>query len=426
VRRHAYAAVEWRDLIAALETAAGCSLDTWAQRWILRPGVPRLGWQTERRPPRRFVLRLVQSPERSGGRAPWPLHFQMLIAGENGAVVRKRVAMDSARQTLTLHGRLEPIRRVLLNENDHAYVVPAADGRSVAQAEAVLVCSSPLARIQAWEALWQAVFERALHPARFVALAIERLRAERHALIVQTVLQHTQSALDRLLHPAHAGGLGAGLDRLLLERTLGASPRWRPLWQEQLVAAARTPAALEHVEVLLRDRSPAGAVSPALRCRAAVALVVRGALSEARARRDLAPLGAAARLATLQIAAACPHPDRKQAVLARLIGNDAAPDETLLAAAAVLFHPAHARSTQSLLAPALHALRALGWRRKIFFVNRWIAAAVGGQNGPAALATARRFAASAALDLPVRRKCAEAAFELAQVVTVRRDNGTQR
>jgi hypothetical protein len=39
----------------------------------------------------------------------------MLIAGENGAVVRKRVAMDSARQTLTLHGRLEPIQRVLLN-----------------------------------------------------------------------------------------------------------------------------------------------------------------------------------------------------------------------------------------------------------------------------------------------------------------------
>jgi hypothetical protein len=325
--------------------------------------------------------------------------------------------MHSARTALVLDRPAAKVRQVLLDAGDDGYFLVASDAASVAAAEAVLSApSTPLARIQAWATLWQAVFDRVYAASRYITLAVARLGAERDPSILQSVLQHAQLVLDRLLQPSQADALGATLDALLLERVPKAGSARQRLWQAQLVALGRTRPALDAIEAILHTAADA---TP-LRLQAAVALVLRGRYTQAQARRTVGKLGDSARAASLQIAAACARPQRKQHVFAQRLADVSLPEETLLTAVAILFHPAHAQATQPLLGPALRALPRLERRRKIFFVNRWIAAVIGGQHDAAALAVVRRYMASDLLAAAVRRKCAEAAYELAQVVAIRR------
>jgi hypothetical protein len=327
--------------------------------------------------------------------------------------------MHSARAALVLNRPAEEVQQVLLDAGDDGYFLVASDAASVAAAEAVLSArSTPLARMQAWETLWQAVFDGVFAASHYITLAVAHLGAERDPSILQNVLQHAQLVLDRLLQPSQADAMGATLDALLLERAHKARSARKRLWQAQLVVLGRTQPALDAIEAILKTAADA---TP-LRLQAAVALVLRGRYTEAQARRTVGRLGDSARAASLQIAAACARPERKQHVFARLLADSSLPDETLLMAAAILFHPAHARVTQPLLVPALRALPQLTRRRKIFFVNRWIAAVIGGQHDAAALAVVRRYMASDLLEAPVWRKCAEAAWELEQVVAIRRGN----
>jgi len=76
--------------------------------------------------------------------------------------------------------------------------------------------------------------------------------------------------------------------------------------------------------------------------------------------------------------------------------------------------------TLPLLGAALAELPALKRTRKIFFVNGWLAAFVGGQCSERALGVVRNFlAAETALDRDLRLKVLEAADGLERCVRVR-------
>jgi aminopeptidase N len=79
----------------------------------------------------------------------------------------------------------------------------------------------------------------------------------------------------------------------------------------------------------------------------------------------------------------------------------------------------HERLTLGYLEQALRALPALKRSRRIFFVNNWLAAFIGGQRSPAALATVERFLRDAEVDADLRRKVLEAMDELARTVAIR-------
>jgi aminopeptidase N len=79
----------------------------------------------------------------------------------------------------------------------------------------------------------------------------------------------------------------------------------------------------------------------------------------------------------------------------------------------------HAPLTLPFLRPALEALPRLAHERRIFFVDRWLAAFVGGQVGRAALAEVERVLAETPLDADLRRKVREHADELARTVRIR-------
>ena len=71
------------------------------------------------------------------------------------------------------------------------------------------------------------------------------------------------------------------------------------------------------------------------------------------------------------------------------------------------------------LEPALQALRGLKGTRKIFFVNNWLAAFVGGQRGAPALATVHRALERDDLEPDLRLKLLESGEELERTVRIR-------
>ena len=80
----------------------------------------------------------------------------------------------------------------------------------------------------------------------------------------------------------------------------------------------------------------------------------------------------------------------------------------------------HREVTREYLEAALTVLPELKARHKIFFVNAWLSAFVGGQADGGALAAAEMAAADPALAPDLRRKLLEVTDELARTVAIRR------
>src|SRR5690606_22146615 len=138
-----------------------------------------------------------------------------------------------------------------------------------------------------------------------------------------------------------------------------------------------------------------------------------------RAREAIEACGCASMPVRWQLAAARPSAGSKRDLFEALLTHRRATDEAIVGALGLLNHPAHAALTAPLLAPALQALPDLHRRRKIFFVNRWIDAFVGGQGSERASRIVERAIARAGLDDPLRRRLEQARHELARVIAVR-------
>lgn len=420
IRRHAYRAADWRDLIGALETASGRSLARFAAAWILRPGVPKLQASIDSAAAGNAII-VGQTPAGRVRNGRWPLALQVAIEAENGRVERRTIAFDAATTRLALGPRHTRIRSIALNCGDDAYALAVcAPSQLEAVAQTLGRERSALARIQRWESLWQAVRDAALDPARFVVLALERLGAERNEFIVSAVLQRIELAMERFLDAGRRDALAPRVDGFLLERLRSADPARVYPWLDGAIALAGSESGLDLLQrVALGRLFLRGDLPPRLRTRAALMMVVRGAWSASRAARTLAHAGIASASFRLQLAAARPDAASKREVAARLVRDRSLADEPVLACLEFLNHPAHAALTRALLAPALRALPRLERQRKIFFVNRWIGAFVGGQHSAAAHAIVSRALAASRLDEPLRRKLLEGEYELTLVVRSR-------
>ena len=77
---HAYANATWQDLLGAVGTAAGMSLDDFGKNFMLRPGMPIVEQHVTVSGGKIASLQLVQRPAQSlSGTAPWPMRTQVLL-----------------------------------------------------------------------------------------------------------------------------------------------------------------------------------------------------------------------------------------------------------------------------------------------------------------------------------------------------------
>ena len=248
--------------------------------------------------------------------------------------------------------------------------------------------------------------------------------AEGDELTVSGLLGNLQTAMRWYLPERARAAWQPGVEGLLRTGMReGASPSLRIAYFRAYVALACTPAARDELTALLAiDAAVPGLVlRGAERFRVLRALV---AAADARADRLLADESASDRSddgRRLAYAAEAARPDAaaKQRCFEAFLHDPLLPERWIEESVAPFNTVEQEQLTLPWLEPALRALPRLKRERRIFFVNNWLAAFVGGQRSPAALATVERFLREEFLDPDLRRKVLEAMDGLARTVRIR-------
>jgi aminopeptidase N len=448
--RHAYASATWADLVHAFERASGRDLTLWARRWVREPGLPRVRVESQLDGAGAIqALRLVQHgatarPARSAeARSPsaeaqspsvedrrpaaevWPMRVELLLDYGDGAREVLPVTMEAAVTTVpAAAGRPAP-RLVFANHGDWGYGLFELDaGTRERLLGALGSVDDAFLRALLWDALWQAVRDAELAPVRWIELALRQLPAEQDEVTVSGLLAHLETALRWYLGDAQRGALQPQLEALLRERMLASRTLGlRIAYFRAFVAMAWTPAAREDLMRLLSGEL----IVPGLRLRAIDRFrIVRTLLilDDPRAEGLLAAQGEAdasddGRRFAFATAAARGDPAAKRRYFDAFLHDATLPDRWIEEALQPFNAVEQDGATAQHLDAALQALPALKRTRRIFFVNNWLAAFIGGQRSAAAQARVQAFLQRADLDADLRLKVLEALDGLVRTVRVR-------
>ncbi len=419
LRRHAYGAADWGDLVRALERASGRKLTRWAQAWVRRPGMPAIELRR-----RGAGVELVQR-DTLGSDALWPMHLTIVAAGADGALHERNVRLERRRTEVKFPGPARAPSFVYANHGDFGYGRFLLDARSRAAVLAEpLVVPGGLLRAQITEALWEAVRDAELAPLEFLRYALTVAAQERDEIALAALLGHVATAFRRYLSDAQRGALAPRLEPLLAEGMRAEAPATRRiLFFRALAATAWSEAGLAELKALLAGRAdgPGVALTSRDRYRMITRLLARGdadadALLIAQSEADRSDDG---RRYAFGASAARADAEAKAVLFRRLLEDAGLPESWAEEALGPLNAPEHAALTLPLLAEALARLPELKRTRKIFFVEHWLGAFLGGQLGAQALGEARAAIARPGLEPDLRRKLLEATDGLERAVRIR-------
>ncbi len=416
--RHAYGVADWSDLVRAFERAAGPGLGAWANAWVRRRGLPTV---TLREGP--AGLRVVQEDALGeGGR--WPQKLVVAAALGDGSVATSEVDLEGAWAPVRGPAARRPARWRYPNAGDFGYgrflLDPASRDALLAEPRAL---PGGLLRAQLIDALWESVRDAELAPAAFIDFALGAASAASDDVVLAGLLARIEAAFRRYLSDAQRDAYAPRIESALLQASLADGPQSRRLltlrafialaWSETAQADLRRllDGSLAAPDIELGERD---------RFRILTRLVLRAhpdatrLLSEAAA----AERGDNARRYAFAASAALPDTEAKRAMFARLTRDATLPEGWIEAALGPFNAPEHAAYTAPLLRKALAELPRLKRGRKIFFVENWLGAFLGGQTEARALAEVDRVL-KRPLDADLRRKVLEAADGLRRTVRIR-------
>lgn len=394
LRRHAYGAAGWQDLVRAFERASGKKLGRWADTWVRRRGQATV----------RIRDGVLEQTDALGEGGVWPMKLRIWSQGSTQDVLlegeEKKLALKAG-QAL-----------VFPNAGDYGY------GRFLldpASREAALGFESgdTLLEAQLAEALWESVRDAELSPRRYLEYALRRLPAIRDDIALSGMLARIEVAFRRYLSDAQRDAIAPALERALREP--GASGSRYLLLTRSFIDVAWSGAARPELRVLLRD--------PRLGSRDRFRIVQRlHQRNDPQAASLLAAEAAADRSddgRRYAYAASAADPGAKRVMFAAFGADASLPESWIEAALGPLNAPEQAELTQPMLGEALAQLPKLKRTRKIFFVNHWLGSFLGGQTGPEALAQVEAFLREHALDPDLRLKVLEAMDGLERAVRIR-------
>lgn len=424
VREHAFGVADWGDLVRAFEVAAGYSLQTWAAAWVATAGLPTISTELEVRNDRIERLLVRQDDPARTGRV-WPQRLRVVLWMPEGGLRTVDVMSDRPEvEVVALRGAAAPWF-VFANGGDFGYgrFVLDAAGRD-AMVRVLATTDDALLRSQLWQAAWETVRDAEWSPEAFIADALTTLPHERDARVLQAQLGRLQTALRWYVAPARRPAVAAPVEAAVLA-AIDTAPDsgTRILLQRAFLGLATTPSALDTIEAWLDGTRVIPDVQPASRDRFRMIqrLIVAdrpGAVArlEAQALADATDDGRRMAYAT----AAARH-DAKHALFDSWLPDAAgSPPEAWIEDALGAFNGVEQQAaTGRYLPAALDAVSGLRRTHRIFFVDRWLEAFIGGQDSAAALEVVEAFAADPALAPDLRRKVLEAADALQRTVAIR-------
>ncbi len=424
VQSHAYGAADWNDLVRALEGASGRKLNKWADAWVKRRGMPIV--RTTRRTDgdgRVARLTLAQVPA-LGGDGVWPMRTELLVAGD-GAPRTLPVALEG--RSVVVHelaGTPTP-RYVFANHGDYAYGRFMLDDASrAAVMDDIEGIADPFLRALLLDALWEEVRDARLAPLAYLDLALAQAPRETDALTVATLLGRAQTTLRWYLSDAQRQAAAPRVEATFEHGMRSASDKGlRVTWFRAYVGAATTVEARATLKSLLAGTRdvPGVSLSSHERFRIIERLLALGdpeaeALLAAQSRADPSDDG---RRYAYAFAAARPDAATKARYFAAWFDDRGLAESWIEESVAPFNTVEQVGLTAPYLERALARLPQLKRERKIFFVNHWLAAFLGGQTDAASVSTARRFLRETTLDPDLRRKVLEALDEPERTARIR-------
>ncbi len=437
VKEHAYANAEWADLVRAFERTSGRKLDVWADAWVKRRGMPdvRVKWSVDRGG--RVRAFAVEQQDALGEGGAWPMKLELVLRrpgrGDSpGKLATVTLDGKDSTRVKEIIGTQAPVF-VFANHNDYGYgrfllddVSRAAVVRDFGQIKEGFL------RALLWGSLWDSVREAELAPADFLELAIEHAALEeRDDVALQFVLARVQTAFLRYLSGAQRRSLAPRLEGLIHERMLKAeSAGARITYFRTFREIATTDEARAKLTDILDGKLQVPGMTLRSRDRfdIARALLASFGTSEADEQRASSLLESVikqdasddGRRYAYAALAARPAPSVKQKYFEQYLNDKELAESWIEASFGPFNTPAQDALTLPYLEPALKELPNLKRTRKIFFVNGWLAAFIGGQCSAEAVGVVRNFLArEQALDRDLRLKVLEAADGLERCVRVR-------
>jgi aminopeptidase N len=429
VKEHAYANATWEDLVGAFERTSGRRLDAWAAAWVKRRGMPdvRVRWEANRRG--RISRFEVEQRDALGEGGSWPMRVKVLLApeapGARPEILTVTLRGAGVTRVPAAVGRRRPAF-VFANFEDYGYGRFLLDGASRRHVmKDIGAVRDDFLRALLWGSLWESVREAEVSPADFIEMAGARGANERDEVMLAFVLSRAQTALTRYVSGARQRALAAPLERTLSEGMLRApTPGQRITYFRTFREAAATPEALRRLADVLAGKLEVPGMTLRSRDRFDIirALMAAGdprapALLKEQSEADRTD---DARRYAYAAGAAAPDADVKKKYFAQFVGDKELAESWIEAAFGPFNSPQQSALTLPYLEPALAELPVLKRTRKIFFVNGWLAAFIGGQcDARAAAAVGDFLAREATLDRDLRLKVLEAADGLERCVRIR-------
>ena len=448
VKEHAYANATWEDLVGAFERTSARKLDVWAAAWVKRRGMPdvRVRWTANRR----GVVNSFEVEERDalGEGGSWPMRVKILLAPADAKARPEvlTVTLEGAGVTRVPQalGKRRPAF-VFANFEDYGYGRFLLDGESRAYvARNLAAVKDDFLRALLWGSLWDSVREAELAPADFVELAIDNAARETDDVMLAFILSRAQTAFTRYLSDAQRAALAPRLERALYDgMTRASTPGQRITYFRTYREVATTREASKVLADIFEGRLPVPGMTLRSRDRfdIARALIAQrgGARDETEARTAERLLDSAVkqdasddgRRYAYAASAARPDASVKKRYFEQYLHDKELAESWIEASVGPFNTPEQSALTLPYLDAALRELPVLKRTRKIFFVNGWLAAFIGGQcdgraacrgapgAGRGAAAVGDFLARTPALDRDLRLKVLEASDGLERCVRVR-------
>jgi aminopeptidase N len=425
LKGHAYAAADWNDLVAALERASGRRLKGWAEAWVKRRGMPevRLSWDIDREGRPKNAALEQHNVLNEGG--TWPMKLRVFALPESGPPRSTDALLRGERTSVRAIDGMTEIEFAFPNSGDYGYGRFLLDPPS---REAVLarpeIVESDLLRALVFGSLWESVRDSELAPLAYVDFVVRVAPVERDPVTLAGLLQRAQVAFLHYASDAQRDAHAPRFEQLLAEGMLHEdTPGRRITYFRTFMASAWSEAGRARLKALLSGtlEIPGVKISSRDRFRIIARLL---ALEDQEAKNLLSAQiavdsGDDARRYAFAAAAAERSAEAKRAYFERFF-NEAGLAESWIDAALGPFNAVeHAALTQPFLDLALAALPEFKRTRKIFFVNNWLAAFIGGQVDATALEQVQSFARQPELDSDLRLQLLEAMDGLERTVKIR-------
>jgi aminopeptidase N len=432
---HAYANATWQDLLGAIGTAAGRSLDEFGLNFMTRAGMPVVQQRLVTVNGRIQRLELIQRPaQQLSGTQPWPMRTQVILSYANRPPVKIPVELRTDTTVVAAARDLPKPDFVFANYEDYGYFLTILDSASVRSLEAGAIGSvkDPFLRTMLWGALWDQVRDAQLDPARFARLALREAPMEGDDQLYPSIIGRLSRSLTTYAADRQREAMQVGVEGFLWAAANDPSKPYsiRKASSDAFIGFARTPAALAKLTSLLSADSVAGeAMRDPTRWEIVNRLLVLDAPNAERALRDQAARDTTpdGKRRAFTAGAARANAATKREYFTRYFADKSLNEDWASGSLGAFNSPEHAAITLQYLRPALDSLPYIQANRRIFFLGSWLGAFIGGQRSPEALAIVNDYLAdNPRLPLDLRQKVLQTVDDLDRTVRIRRRWATSR